>query len=252
MEQREPVGIAQTPPHRVHVRAVVLDSDVLEHADRQHAIERLVELAVVLHADLDREAGAQLPGVGRLLVRHGHADDVASGVLGEVPGGGAPAAPDVEYAHARLEHQLVANQLQLGELRGAEVVSCTPVAAAVDHRIAEHDLVQFVADVVMPLADLERAATGLQVADLGFGDPEQRAGSDQAPGDLCPVGPFDHLVDRVAVPPPVHVGLAETERAGGEDPLVEPFVVDAHVPRTVAVDSDVSRLDEPIEIAPQP
>jgi hypothetical protein len=60
VKDRQPVGVAEAAPHDVHVRRVVLDADVLEHADRVDAVERLVQLAVVLEANLDRQPGAAL------------------------------------------------------------------------------------------------------------------------------------------------------------------------------------------------
>ena len=60
------------------------------------------------------------------------------------------------------ETELVGDQRQLGFLGGVERVGVAPVAAAVDHAAVEHPAVEVVADVVVVLADLERAgaATG--------------------------------------------------------------------------------------------
>jgi hypothetical protein len=45
----------------------------------------------------------------------------------------------------------------------------------------------------------------------------------------------------------VHVRLAETEGVACQDSLEQSFVVDPDVPRSVTVDPDVGRLDEPLE-----
>jgi hypothetical protein len=60
VQHRQPVRIAQTAPDDVHVRLVILDADVLEHADRVDAVERLVQVAVILQSDVDRQPGAAL------------------------------------------------------------------------------------------------------------------------------------------------------------------------------------------------
>src|SRR3546814_7728223 len=61
----------------------------------------------------------------------------------------------------RLQQQLAADQIKFGFLRLVEGVGRSPVAATVDHALAEHGAVQFVADVVMALPDREAAATAL-------------------------------------------------------------------------------------------
>lgn len=53
----------------------------------------------------------------------------------------------------------------------------------------------------------------------------------------------EHAGQVVAVPPAVHVGLAEAERAVRENPCVEPFVVHTQVAGPVAVDPD-TRLQQ--------
>ncbi len=60
-----------------------------------------------------------------------------------------------------------------------------------------------------------------------------------------------HLIDRVAVPPAVHVRFAQPERPACEDALEQSVVVDAHVPGSVAIDPDVGRLDQALEVATQ-
>src|SRR5690606_41016038 len=92
---------------------------------------------------------------------HAHAADAVA--LGGELQRLAPAAADVEHAHAFAQAELAADQVQLGLLRIVEVVGPAPVAAAVDQPLAKHGAVQVVAQVVVALADLVAAATGLQV-----------------------------------------------------------------------------------------
>ena len=61
--------------------------------------------------------------------------------------------------------KLAADQVELGFLRRVQRADRTarrvaPVAAAVDHALAEHGAIEIVAEVVMALADLEAAAPG--------------------------------------------------------------------------------------------
>src|SRR5690606_23493662 len=84
----------------------------------------------------------------------------------------------------------------------------------------------------------------LQVEQLGAGDADDVEGREDVAVDTGSEDPGDHLVDRVAVPPAVHVGLADADRALLEDAAVEPLVVDPHVPRPVATGHDVGRLEQ--------
>ncbi len=65
------------------------------------------------------------------------------------------------------------------------------------------------------------------------------------------MGAIDHLIDGVAVPPPVHVGLAETQGAARQHALEQPLVMDAYVPWAIAVDSNVGGLDQALEVPSQ-
>src|SRR5690606_21908929 len=97
----------------LEVAAIVLRSDMLEHADRVDAVEWLVELAVVLDADLDGQAAAQLAGVLRLFLGYGDADAADAVALGRMLEGLAPSATDVEDAHPRLQAELATDEVQL-------------------------------------------------------------------------------------------------------------------------------------------
>ena len=59
------------------------------------------------------------------------------------------------------------------------------------------------------------------------------------------------LVERIAVPPVVHVGLAEPERPVGQHALEHPLVVDPDVPGAITVDADVGALREAFEVRSQ-
>jgi hypothetical protein len=52
-------------------------------------------------------------------------------------------------------------------------------------------------------------------------------------------GAATHLIQRIAVPPTVHVGFSETERPRSQDPVKEMPVVHLNVPGPRAVDANV-------------
>ena len=108
-EQRGGVGLESLAP------------DVLEHADRADGVEGPVgHVAVVLDADLHQvvEAGLLDPLSGQLGLfdRQGDAHRRHAVVLSGVEHHRAPAAPDVEQAHARRQAQLATDEVELGLL----------------------------------------------------------------------------------------------------------------------------------------
>src|ERR1700757_1287983 len=52
-------------------------------------------------------------------------------------------------------------------------------------------------------------------------------------------GAATHLIQRIAVPPAVHVGFSETECPRSQDPIKEMPVMHPNVPRARAVDANV-------------
>ncbi len=52
-------------------------------------------------------------------------------------------------------------------------------------------------------------------------------------------GAATHLIQRVAVPPAIHIGFPETERPGSQDSAKEALVVHLYVPGARAVDANV-------------
>ncbi|KAG1080653.1 hypothetical protein G6F40_015791 [Rhizopus arrhizus] len=112
MQQQQPAWREAAPGH-LEETGIVLVTDVLEHADREDRIERLVQFAVVLQADLDRQPDAQLTGELGLLFRDGHADAADTVALGRELQCLPPTAADVQHALARTQAQLAADQPQL-------------------------------------------------------------------------------------------------------------------------------------------
>ena len=132
-------------------------ADVLVHADAGDPLERpVVELAVVLHADLDPVAQARLPHPFArergLRVGERDADAAHAVVARRVDQQRAPAAADVQQPLAGLQPQLRADELELALLRGLErLAGFREVRARVDHARAEQRRVEVVRDVVVVL-----------------------------------------------------------------------------------------------------
>ena len=212
---------------------------MLEHADGKHPVELAAHIVVVLHADLDGKPGTTLAREVRLLPGDGQAHAAHAVVLGEVAQGLAPAAADVEHTHARRELQLARDQVELGDLRGVELGRLAPISAAVDQARAQHGAVEIVAQVVVALADLERAPPALAVE-----QPRTQGVPAVGPADDGLLQPRaqqarEHLVQRLAVPGAFHVGLAKCERAVTQQAGKHARVVDTHVPGVRPVYKDV-------------
>ena len=198
-----------------HVLSVVAVADVFKHADGVDAVECLGDVPVVLEADFDGEVPAELGGVVVLFFGDGDADDGALVFFCDVLGGAAPAAPYVQDAHVWLELEFAADEVYFGFLGFIQGVGGFPVAAAVGHSGIEHGAVQVVSDVVVAFADDPRPGFVLHV--------EQEC-ADEVPGeDFCNDGAVEagleqfghHLVQPLAVPPVVHVALAQSQGALG-------------------------------------
>ena len=245
VEEAEALG-AEAAVDGLHKGAEVFVADVFEHADRDDAVEGFVDLAEVLEADLDGEVGAGGAGPVVLLGGEGDAGDVGAVALGHEAREAAPAAADVEDGHAGVEFEFAADEVELGLLglvEGAGAVA--PEGAGVDHAAVEHGLVELVAAVVVAVDVVGGAAAVLEVGDAG---PE--AAEPGAPvvaegiADVGVGGAGGEFVEGVAVPPALDVGLAEAEGALGEDAAPEAGVVDAEIPRAVAVDADIRPVEQ--------
>ena len=92
----------------------------------------------------------------------------------------------------------------------------------------------------MDAADFSGAAPGLLVNDKrGEQCPKIRQIKCKTLVEPCPNGAATHFIERLAVPPSVHVRFAETERAEDEDAPKKAGVMHLYVPRSRAVDLNV-------------
>src|SRR5690606_26465994 len=166
VQQQQPVGSEQAA-RVLHEAAVVATSDMLEHADRENAIEPALQVAVIRQQDLHGQARAALArGVG-LERGDGAAHYLNAITLRGKLCGAAPAAADIQYAHAGLQPQLAADQIKLALLGSRQRIALLPVRAAVDHAGVEHGRVKIVTDVVVLAGNLARTADGLRIAHEG-------------------------------------------------------------------------------------
>ena len=243
VQHQDPLGLQAAPAGGEEI-AVVAAADMLEHADRDDAVEGFVDVAVIEIAEFDRHPGAEPLAEFDLALRHGQADDLHPVMLDGVAGEGAPADADVEHAHSGFELQFAAEQFELVALRRRQIARPPPIAAGIGHVRVEHDLEQIVAGVVMALADLERAAARTERVELE----EERLRECRADFDMLreigAIGAFDQEIDALAIEPARHVGLAEADGALAQHALIGARIAHLQVPWPLAVDCDISLRQE--------
>src|SRR5215467_8888768 len=102
----------------LEIGVVELDSDMLEHAYRDYAIERTLDVAIVLEQEPGRAGQALLDraGIGNLQLfgRERDAGDVDARDLGEVEAEPAPAGADIERALTAFDDELRRDMSLLG------------------------------------------------------------------------------------------------------------------------------------------
>ncbi len=186
---------------------------MFEHPERVDPIVSTGNVAVIIHQRNNSQTAAALAHRCGLVGRNGDASDTDAILFGGVLRGAAPAAADVQHSHPRLEAQFATHQIQLVALCRGKIRGVLPISAAIDHSRIEHGGVQIVAGIVVLLADLVGPAPGLRIAQRRREFRPQFVKSPQAVVDLSAQQSREHLVQMVAVPPAVHVGLARAQRA---------------------------------------
>src|SRR5256714_8228231 len=166
---------------------------------------------------------------------------MASGITGQA----APAAADVQQAQAGSQTQPLANPIQLPQLGRVEIVALGEERTRILHIRVEHRFEKIVAQIVMHPADfsgapeslLVRENRGEQCPDIGKSKCETllETGTNSA---------ATHFIQRVAVPPALHVGLTETKRAGSQDSAKEALVMYPYVPGRTADDANVREREK--------
>ena len=94
---------------------------MLEHADRDDAVERALHVAIIDQLEFHMIGDAcllrALPRHGQLLLRQRDADDIDAAFLVQIERHAAPAATNVQHLHARLEMQFGRDMRFFVELR---------------------------------------------------------------------------------------------------------------------------------------
>ena len=109
MEQHHPL-VFELATSGGEILVIAIDADMLEHADRDDAVEGLVDVAIILQPKFDAVGKIRLPGAlgcdGELLTGQGDAGDLRSGDAGEIERHAAETAADVERGRAVLRQKL--------------------------------------------------------------------------------------------------------------------------------------------------
>ena len=146
---------------------VVVDADVLEHADRDDAVELAGDLAVVLELEAH--------GAGRPSLAARSCEILSCSALSVTPvtsqpavlarynAEAAPARADVEHALARLDGELGGDVALLGELRLLQVVAVLEVAARILPVAIEEQVVDGAVDVVVVRHVAPRPTGGIEL-----------------------------------------------------------------------------------------
>ena len=137
---------------------VMGDADMLEHADRDDAVELPVDLAIVAELEADaRRTGRSARARSSATLRCSSLDSVTPvtstcGGLGEIERKSAPAGADVEDLHAGCEHELGGEVALLGGLRLLERhVRLLEIGAGILAVAVEEELVEAAVEVVVVL-----------------------------------------------------------------------------------------------------
>ena len=139
-----------------------------------------------------------------------------------------------------------ADEIELVLLRLGQVLRVLPVRRTCRPcALIEHARVEIVADVVVRLDRSARARLALHVEDDGLDG--LRLQAPVALDLLLEVGAHDLVdedVERVGLPPAVHVRLAQTERGVAQEALVEALIVNRDVTGRGATDRDAGQCEQ--------
>ena len=203
------------------------DANMLEHADRDDAVERLRHVAIVLQTEVDLVVqslfGRALARARVLLLRERDAGDVRAAELGQIERKPAPAAADVEHALVPRDEQLGREMTLLGELGIVERLAAgLEIGAAVLPVGIEEQRIELTIEIVMmgdvalrPRPRIELLQAAIEIADepLRLRPQRRRAVAALAEHDGEDVGDRALLDDDAAI----HIGFAEPELGIDQD-----------------------------------
>src|SRR5947207_9253351 len=160
-------------------------------------------------------------------------------------GQSAPAAADVQKSEAGSQTQPLANPIQLPQLRRGEIVARGEERAGILHIRIEHRFEKIVSQIVMHPADFSGAPGSLLVRDKrGEQRPDIGKPKYETLLEFGTNGAATHLIQRIAVPPAIHIGFPETKRPGSQDSTKEALVMHVYVPGASAVDANIREREE--------
>ncbi len=148
-------------------------------------------------------------------------------------------------AHAWLQQQFFADEIEFCLLSVIECCCTPPVAARIRHGGIEHGLVQVVAQIVVMLPYHKCFARRLVV--------DQACAKDRPPNTgtpfhlrrkICREHPREELIQLRSVPPAVHVRLAECQRSSAQHTEEKTFIRDLDVPRLWAVHGNIRQRQQ--------
>src|SRR5205807_716344 len=126
-----------------------------------------------------------------------------------------------------------------------EIVALGKERTGILHIRIEHCFEKIIAQIVMHAADFSGAPECLLVREnRGEQRPDIGKSKCETLLESGANGAATHLIQRVAVPPAIHVGFPETERPGSQDSAKEALVMHLYVPGASAVDADVREREE--------
>ena len=134
--------------------AVVVDADMLEHADGNDPVVLAVFLAVIAQVKAHAVGQSRRGGTARrhlvLLDREGEPGYVGAAFAGKIERQTAPARADVEHLLPRADQQLCRDMALLIELRGIEILDpIVKIGAGILTVLVEKKLVQLVRQIVV-------------------------------------------------------------------------------------------------------
>src|SRR5439155_18377531 len=143
------------------------------------------------------------------------------------------------------ETQPLANPIQLAQLRRGEIVALAEERTGILHIRIEHCFKKIVAQIVMHPADFSGTPGSLLIHEKR-GEQRPDIGKSKCETLIEPGtnGAATHLIERIAVPPAIHIGFSETERPGSQDSAKEAPVMHLYVPWASAVDANVGQREK--------
>src|SRR6266496_1087625 len=160
-------------------------------------------------------------------------------------GQASPAAADVQQAEAGSQTEPLANPIQFPQLRRGEIVAFGEERTGILHIRIEHCFEEIVAQIVMcaayfsgaPGSLLVREKRGEQCPDIGKSKCKTLLESGTN-------GAATHLIQRIAIPPAIHIRFPETESTGSQASAKKSLVMYLYVPGASAVDANVREREK--------